>query len=141
MNQLGEMDVICRRALLTIISAAGPDANAGLPRKEFPSTKVASLDLLALPTDGEYDVITSTWNSRSRLSGAKNHAGVKITSCKARGVVNSVLCRTIYMNRRHGRISIKSFLMTQCWILIRGFHGAACQYFLAASFRAAMRRL
>jgi hypothetical protein len=56
-------------------------------------------------------------------------------------VVNSVLCRTIYMNRRHGRISIKSFLMTQCWILIRGFHGAACQYFLAASFRAAMRRL
>ena len=39
MNQLGKMGVISRRALLTIISAAGPDANAGLPRKEFPSTK------------------------------------------------------------------------------------------------------
>jgi Heterokaryon incompatibility protein (HET) len=70
--QIGKMDIIYRSALLTIVAAAGLDANAGLPgvepslpRKQLPSAKVASLDLLAIPTDGEADVNASAWNSRA----------------------------------------------------------------------------
>jgi hypothetical protein len=71
-NQIGNMDVIYQRALLTIVAAAGSDANAGLPglrpdlpRIRAPTANIRSLDLVALAADGETDVNRSKWNSRA----------------------------------------------------------------------------
>lgn len=71
-NQIGKMDAIYRKALLTIVTAAGSDANAGLPRlrpelprKPTPTANIQSLDLVALTEDIESELNTSNWNSRA----------------------------------------------------------------------------
>jgi hypothetical protein len=71
-GQIMQMDVIYRRAILTLVAAAGSDANAGLPgispglsRKEVPATFIYGFDLVAIPEDGEFEVNKSKWNSRA----------------------------------------------------------------------------
>lgn len=71
-EQISMMDIIYRHAVMTIVAAAGNDANAGLPglrselpRKPVPKSRIQSLDLIAFPQDGEFEVNASTWNTRA----------------------------------------------------------------------------
>jgi len=71
-NQISRMDTIYRRAFLTIVAAAGSDANAGLPgvspdllRTIAPKASIKNFDLAAIPEDGEFELNNSKWNSRA----------------------------------------------------------------------------
>ncbi|KAH8595449.1 heterokaryon incompatibility protein-domain-containing protein [Bisporella sp. PMI_857] len=72
LGQIMQMDAIYLHAVLTIVAAAGSDANAGLPgigpclsRKVAPATSIGGLDLVAIPEDGEFELRNSKWNSRA----------------------------------------------------------------------------
>jgi len=71
-GQISRMNTIYRRAFLTIVAAAGSDANAGLPgispdllRRLAPEASINDFDLAAIPEDGEFELNTSTWNTRA----------------------------------------------------------------------------
>ena len=71
----GQMPKICMiygNAALTIVAAAGDDANAGLPgvrsdlpRRSTPTARIQSLNLTALPKASEFEVNASRWNTRA----------------------------------------------------------------------------
>ncbi|RDW63615.1 hypothetical protein BP6252_11160 [Coleophoma cylindrospora] len=70
--QITKMDMVYRRALLTIVAASGTAANAGLPgihpslpRNKIPTETIQSLNLVAIAQEAEFEANTSTWNSRA----------------------------------------------------------------------------
>ena len=71
-EQMSNMSTIYGHAALTIVAAAGDDANAGLPgvrsdlpRRSTPTARIQSLNLTALPKASEFEVNASRWNTRA----------------------------------------------------------------------------
>lgn len=68
-EQIANMNIIYQQAQLTIIAAAGKDANHGLPgvsrpRNSCPRVSVGELDLLTVPQDAHKSIRESAWWER-----------------------------------------------------------------------------